>query len=268
MIELKTTMPEADFFHYIAKEVRSLVQGFKGQAPIAKHKDVLGDYATEVDIAVEKLIVAEINKRFPGDAILAEEAYADTVISDGRIWIIDPICGTSNLGRGMTSFCTNIALASNKELVAACVVDHSQVDYFWSIGNQEVYCNDQLIHRQAHDENLGTVIDIDFGALGSVSDPFNKNLATAAYKLSLLPGYMLQSLSTSLGFAYTAASKIDGFINSHNHPWDIAASSFLLQQSGGVITDLAGQPWSLSSIGAIGAGSTAVHKQLLAAYNE
>jgi len=259
---------EADFFRDITKEVLKLVASFEGKASITKYKEVVGDYATEVDIAVEKLIVAEIQKRFPGDAILAEEGHSDEVIPSTRIWIIDPICGTTNLGRGMKSYCTNIALSDNKRLIASCVIDHSQNDYFWSVGNNEVYINNQIYRPQVADDNFGVVIDIDFGAVANVDNSQKKKLADAAFKLSALPGYMLQSLSTSLGFAYTAVGKIEGFINSYNHPWDICAASFLIQQSGGVITDLEGKLWDLSSFGAIGSSTLAIHEILLNTYTE
>ncbi len=257
---------ETDFFHYIANKVRKLVIDLHGKASVAQYKEVAGDYSTEVDIAVEKLIISELNKKFPDDLILAEEGSSKTEISDKRIWIIDPICGTTNLGRGLTSFCTNVALADNQELVGACVIDHSQNEYFWSVGGQKVYINNRPYTRQENKEEFGVVIDVDFGALPSTTNQQKKKLADAAHILTLQPGYMLQSLNTSLGFAYTAVNKIDGFINVSNYPWDIYAASFLIQQSGGVITDLDGHPWELSSIGAIGAGSQSVHKKLLDAY--
>lgn len=256
---------EADFFHDIALAVSKLVDGYEGRASVSQHKSYVGDYATEVDIAVEKLIVAEINKRFPGDAILAEEGHSDTKIPDGRIWIIDPICGTSNLGRGMTIFCTNIALADNNQLIASCVVDHSQPEYFWSIGNQEVYINHQLFQAQDADKDFGVVVDVDFGALGNVDYALKKKHVANTLKLLQEPGWMIQSLNTSLGFAYTAIGKIDGFVNVVNNPWDICAASFLIQQAGGTITDIKGKPWNLESVGAIGASTPAVHEKLLTA---
>lgn len=78
---------------------------------------------------------------------------------------------------------------------------------------------------------------------------------------------MTQSLNSSLGFAYTAIGKIDGFLNVYNHPWDICASAFLLQQVGGTLTELDGSEWSITSVGAIGAKDSLVHQKLLAAYN-
>lgn len=256
---------EAEFFKDIAGNVSELLNSYKGQAKVANYK-AAGDFATEVDIAVEKLIVSEIKKKFPSDLILAEEEHSGTAISDNRTWIIDPICGTTNLGRGIRNFCTNIALADKQVLIASCVVDHSQNDYFWSIGNQQIFINDKLYEPQTVHENFGVVIDIDFGALGKVGECQVKKHAKAAERLALEPGYMLQSMSSSLCFAYTAIGKVDGFINVDNFPWDICAASFLVQQSGGIITDLAGQPWTLSSVGAIAARSQTVHQKLSDVY--
>ena len=258
---------ETEFFHDISPKVRALVESYEGKASIAKYKDRSGDFATEIDVAVENLIVNEINTRFPDDAILAEEGHSNTKIPDSRIWIIDPICGTTNLGRGLTSFCTNIALAYNHELIASCVIDHSQNDYFWSVGNKEVYVNNIVHEYPQRHEKFGMVIDVDLGALDSVTAEQKKKHFAAALTLSADSGCMLQSLNSSLPFAYAAIGKIDGFINVDNHPWDICAGSFLLQQSGGLITAYDGSPWTLSSTGAIAAHNPRIHKKLLACFN-
>lgn len=111
------------------------------------------------------------------------------------------------------------------------------------------------------------VIDVDFGPLPSVDKPqkekhnrFLKNL------ISETSNYYLISLNSSLGFAYTAIGKVDGFLTVFNHPWDICASSFLIQQSGGIITDLSGEPWALESVGAIAAKDKEIHQKLLQTY--
>lgn len=257
---------EAQFFKDVTAKVTELVKSFDGKAAVKDYKDFLGDFSTEVDVAVENLVVAEINKAFPGDAIMAEEGHAATKIPEGRIWLIDPICGTGNLGRGLKSFCTNIALADKQQLIASCVVDHSCGDYFWSVGDNQVYFNEKLHTRPVNDQKFGVVIDVDFGALPNVDDSQKAKLSDAALELSKEPGYMLQSLNSSLGFAYTGVGKIDGFINVYNHPWDICAASFLIQQSGGVITGLDGKPWNIATSGAIGAVSPQVHQKLLEAF--
>lgn len=109
---------EASFFHSIAQRVIGLVQSRGKEMTVATSKGV-GDYATKVDIDVENLIVSELRKLFPDDQILAEEGYSGTAITDGRMWLIDPICGTSNLGKGINNFCTNIALVNTNQVIAA-----------------------------------------------------------------------------------------------------------------------------------------------------
>jgi myo-inositol-1(or 4)-monophosphatase len=257
---------EADFFNDIEPKIRELVVSYHGKASISVQK-TSSDYATEVDIAVENLIVAEIESRFPGDLILAEEGQSDTAIPEGRIWIIDPICGTTNIGRGLTSFCTNIALADKGVLISSCVVDHSQNDYFWSVGDDTVYINGQKFESTEKIDGMGVVIDIDIGAVYFLDNLKKKAYEAFIGRLMTSTDYMPMSLNSSLGFAYTAIEKLDGFVNTYNHPWDICAASFLLQQAGGIITDLNGDPWHIESKGAIGANDPDVHAQLLKIYS-
>lgn len=259
------TSPESTFFHHIVPLVRDVVERGGNQPKIATNKRI-GDYATETDIAVENCIVDELARAFPADAIMAEEGHAEASIPDGRIWIIDPICGTNNLGRGLASFCTNIALADGGILIASCVIDHARGDYFWSIGDDTVYVNDSPLDPHALEDQPDVYIDIDTGALPSTDEQTKDRLFAAARKLFNIPGYVANSTGSSLGFAYTAVGKVDGFINTFNHPWDIAAASFLIQQSGGVITDLEGAGWNLTSTGAIGARNASIHQVLLDAY--
>ena len=257
--------PESDFFHHVVPLVRDVVARGGNQPNIAVNKRA-GDYATETDIAVENCIVEELASAFPDDEIMAEEGHAEANIPEGRIWIIDPICGSNNLGRGLSSFCTNIALADGGALIASCVIDHAKGDYVWSVGDNEVFVNDVPLDAHALDDRPDVYIDLDLGALPSTDAVTKDRQYKAARLLADIPGYLPLSLNSSLGFAYTATGKVDGFINAHNHPWDIAAASFLIQQSGGVITDLSGGEWSLASVGAIGARTKDIHKILIDSY--
>lgn len=252
---------EKDFFHFIAGAVRNLVSDSSKNITIAQHKGE-GNFSTQVDIDVENLIVSEIKKRFPQDHILAEEKHTNTVIPKGRVWIIDPICGTNNLARGIKNFCTNIALADNNKLIVSCVIDYSQNDYFWSIGEGKVYVNDTLL--KPSEDRLDVIIDVDFGPVVSVDNAQKEKHNRFLKKLiTETTNYYLISLNSSLGFAYTAIGKVDGFLTIYNHLWDICASSFLIQQSGGTITDLSGKQWMLTSVGAIAAKNKKIHKKLV-----
>ena len=251
---------ESEFFHSIAPLVISLVRDSSKEMAVVADKGA-GDYATQVDVDVENLVVAELGKVFPGDQILAEEGYSDTSIGEGRIWLIDPICGTSNLGKGINNFCTNIALVEGNQVVASCVVDHSQGEYFWSVGGGQVFVGDR--EHQLPAPELGLKIDVDFGAVRSVAGDVRQKHNNTLLKIINDTEYDVISLNASLGFAYAAIGKTDGFINVYNHPWDIAAASFLVQQVGGVVTGIDGSPWTPETIGAIGGRTSEIHKELL-----
>ena len=256
---MNTLIEEQAFFHSIAKKVRDFVASHT-DVSIAKNKGE-GDFSTLVDIGVEALIVEEITKQFPQDHIMAEEGYSHTEIPDGRIWIIDPICGTNNLSRGIKNFCTNIALADNHELIAACVIDHSQNDYFWSVGEQTVYVNHApLSPAKVRGE---VVIEVDYGCLGLVDDQMKLKHNTFVGNLVRQANFSVISLNSSLGFTYTAVGKVDGFVNIDNYPWDICAAAFLVREAGGIITDIEGNPWTIRSKGAIAARTQEIHETLL-----
>jgi myo-inositol-1(or 4)-monophosphatase len=251
---------ESQFFHTIAPLIIALVRDNSKEMAVVESKGV-GDYSTQIDIDVENLIVAELGTRFPGDLILAEEGYSDTSIVDGRMWLIDPICGTNNLGKGINNYCTNIALVNHGQVVASCVVDHNQDEYLWSIGEGKVFVNDRTVQFPAPE--LGIKIDVDFGSIRSVNRELRTKHNNSLLKLVNDTDYDIISLNASLSFAYTSIGKTDGFINVFNHPWDIAAASFLVQQSGGVLTAIDGSPWTVSTVGAIGGRTPEIHKRLL-----
>jgi len=251
---------ETEFFHNIAPAVIKLVKGRNKKIAVIENKGFVGDYATQVDVDTEELIVTLLKKCFPKDQILAEEGYSDTVIPTDRIWLIDPICGTNNLGKGINNFCTNIALVNAGKVVASCVIDHSQSEYLWSVGGGNVFVNTEPYLPPSLD--LGQKIDINFGSVRSVGKGLRQKHNSYLRKLIDETDFDIVSLNSSLSFAYAAIGKTDGFINMFNHPWDIAAASFLIQETGGVITGLDGSPWTVTTVGAIGGRTPEVHKRL------
>ena len=65
-----------------------------------------------------------------------------------------------------------------------------------------------------------------------------------------------------LDLAYLSAGRLDGYWEIHLHPWDWAAGWLLVEEAGGTVTDLRGEPWSLSS-GEMAATNGLLHAELL-----
>ena len=73
------------------------------------------EFVTDVDRRVEDMLIGEIQKRFPGDSILAEESGASQG-SGERTWYVDPLDGTTNYAHGYPFFSVSIACADSSGL--------------------------------------------------------------------------------------------------------------------------------------------------------
>ena len=256
---------EKEFFKNISSLVFKLLSGEKTFTIKYKGKKNILDPVTSSDVAVENLLIKEINNLFPGDAILGEESSADLKIDPNtRTWILDPICGTTNYSRGIKNFCTNISLAYQHKVIAACVLDHAREEFIWSIGNKKVYINDSLAKEINYPIPL---IDVDLGGSYYAKDEKNKRKHTNfIYRILTEANYMPVSYNTSLGFAYSSIGKLDGYFVNFPHVWDVAAANFLIIQKGGIVSDISGKPWNLNSKNVLAARDKAVHKKLLNLY--
>lgn len=256
---------EKEFFSEISNSVFNLLSSLEqGVLTIKQKGKNISDISTSSDIAVENLLSKEVNRLFPADKILGEESSLNSTIDPNvRTWIIDPICGTENYARGIRNFCTNISLSYQNAIIAACVLDHARKEFVWSIGKKKIYVNNVLVEKT----NLATpYIDVDLGGAYKEGKEAKEKHMNFIYKLLTETSYIPTSLNTSLGFAYTAIGRFDGYFTSTPHVWDVAAANFLLVQSGGIVSDIFGNPWNLNSKNVLGARNDVIHKKLLDLY--
>ena len=68
--------------------------------------------------------------------------------------------------------------------------------------------------------------------------------------------------TASISLVQVAAGKLDGYVDVGLKPWEFAAGSIILQEAGGIITDLNGGPGWLKS-GELVAASGELHGQIL-----
>lgn len=260
---------EATLFTTIAPQIIAYVSQELANVTIIKQKDDnlnVVNFVTQIDVAVERLITSTIEKHFPEDKILAEEEYADTEITNsGRMWIIDPICGTGNLGRQIRLFATNIALAENGKLIASCVIDHQNHTYYYSTGENKMYQEQTLCDTSK--KATGILIEVDLFAAHTRNDlALKQTYAQYVARLYTQTDYALVTYNTSLGFTFAAIGKLDGYVSPHHSIWDVAAPNFLMMQSGGTVTDIDGNPWHLASGTVLAAKDKDVHAKLLEVY--
>jgi len=93
----------------------------------AEQKTHVSDLVTAADHAAERLVVERLTAERPDDGIVGEEG-TDRAGTSGRAWVIDPVDGTYNFHRGLTWWCSAIALVDGDDvLVGAIYHPHDDV---------------------------------------------------------------------------------------------------------------------------------------------
>lgn len=253
----------AQFFHYISPKIIALTkERFENTRQVKYKEKYSPNFATEGDFDNETLIKTELSKWFLDDLIVAEETASDiSKINNGRSWIVDPICGSSNFKNGVKFFCTNIALADKGVLIASCVIDHSREEYIWSIGNSKILINKTEVKPEKR--TLGTVIDVDLSALMGTPIKTIERHEKLIANLLRNKKYYLSAFNTSLPFPYVALGRIDAYASGYNKIWDVAAANFLIMQAGGIVTEIDGNSWTLTSDSVLAALDKKLHSELL-----
>ncbi len=227
-----------------------------GAEPLTAEVKSPGDYVTEVDRAAERAAVRVLQDGAPDIAILAEEGGG--AIAE-RMWVVDPIDGTTNFVRGFPVVGVSVALVEDGRPVVGAV-SAPLLGASWSAAQGEG-ATDQAGRRLSvsahpgagvvatgfpfrHKERLPRYLPVLERALGRFED-------------------LRRAGAASLDLAYVGAGVFDGFFELGLGLWDIAAGSLLVREAGGVVTDWTGDPEAVFATGNILAGTPAWHEAML-----
>src|SRR3989338_236193 len=211
---------------------------------------------------VNHLIVRELGRIFPHDAIMSEETSPQMPPFEGRTWVIDPICGTSNASRGISIFSTNVSLVEKNKVVAAWVADHLLKRIIWSLGNEKVYINKKSEQPLLRRSDF-TTFNMDTGYLYRLSKDIRVRFVDFMREVILDGNSHVCSFNSSLAFAYVASGQIQSSITINVFAWDIFAACFLIEQNGGLVTHYDGTPWTLKSKSVLMSSEKNIHQYLL-----
>ena len=216
------------------------------------------DFVTEVDRAAEQAIIEVLRDAFPGHGILAEESGESGPESEFT-WIIDPLDGTTNFIHGMPQYAVSIAQTKNGVLEHAVVYDPNTNEMFTASRGAGAFLNDRRIRVSRRTRLSESLIGTGF--------PFRQFDHVDAYlamfkELTQKTAGIRRPGAASLDLAYVAAGRFDGFWEMGLSPWDMAAGVLLIQEAGGLVSDLSGEANYLAT-GNLVAGSPKIFGQLL-----
>jgi myo-inositol-1(or 4)-monophosphatase len=218
---------------------------------------------TEADKMSEELILAEIGRRYPDHGILSEESAAKNEQATVR-WIIDPLDGTTNYAHGFPFFCVSIALEKEGVVVLGVIYDPTRDDLFFASRAGGAYLNGKKLHVSPVNDLSRSLLGTGFPYDIRVSPDNNLNFFNVMAKKAQA---IRRAGAAALDLAYLAAGRFDGFWELKLKPWDTAAGSLLVEEAGGVVTDMAGGRWNLYSPGLV-ASNALIHEQMMDVFRQ
>jgi len=206
-------------------------------------KDEASNLLTEVDLEVQKRIVERIDKDFPGDLVVAEEAGLDRNPSDEgcRCWVMDPIDGTQNFVRGLFPiFGISLAFVVGGKAQAGGVIMPVSGDLFLGERGAGSFRNGKRMQVSAIDDLERAKLEFDFVRLSK------REAALRIADQALRQSAAVRSKGCAVAaLCSVAAGDADAYIHIGLSPWDYAAAQLLVEEAGGTLTRMDGSPLEL-----------------------
>lgn len=200
------------------------------------------DLVTEVDLLCEREIIRIIKKRFPDHEFLAEESGASGGPSSSSKWIIDPLDGTINYAHGFPVYCVSIGLEHEGEMIVGVVYNPCMDELFVAQKGRGATLNGDPI-------SVSTIAELKDGLLVTGFTP--EVVHSDSDNMDRFRNFMKASQavrrpgSAAIDICYTAMGRFEGFWELKLNAWDVAAGVVIMQEAGGKVTKLDGNPMSV-----------------------
>ena len=180
------------------------------------------DFVTKTDKRVEKILIEELSKAKKNYSFLTEESGKIENNDKDKIWIIDPIDGTTNFLHGIPHFAISVALSIENELKSALVIDPIKNEIFFAEKNSGAYFNNHRIRVSNKSDLEECLFSSDQNGLKTIFPSLN----------------IRNTGCTALDLAYVGSGRLDGFFHNKINLWDIAAGLLIVQEAGGTTNDI------------------------------
>jgi 3'(2'), 5'-bisphosphate nucleotidase len=194
---------------------------------------------TEADQVADGLIAAGLRAAFPNDGLLTEESDDDlSRLDKERVWIVDPLDGTTEFISETGEFAVQIALTLLGQPVLGVIYQPVKGRLFYATkdcGAFQVYA-DRTTRLRVSD-----VADPSRMCLVASRSHYSPFVEAARQALGIRAVNRLGSVGLKVGLV--ARAECDLYLaTTVVKEWDLCAPHALLLEAGGVLTNLCGEP--------------------------
>lgn len=202
-----------------------------------------GDETYQIDKVAEDIIVSSLKELREPLTVVSEEIGLRELRGGGTIVLIDPVDGSRNAIAGIPFYGTSIAVAGGNtigDIFLSYVINLVTGDEFWADKGNGAYLHGERITTQNDD-----VLHVTAYEAQSPANDIARIIAllSESRKTRCLG-------ATALDIAYLARGSISVFVSpSPSRSFDFGGGWLLVQEAGGVFTDLEGNPIDSVEIG-------------------
>lgn len=216
----------------IAAEAGEIMLKYFNQENISHYKTD-ETIVTKADTEINDLLINKVKEAYPDHGIYGEENSHEK--TRNMLWVCDPLDGTASYSRGVPVAVFSLALVIDGKTQLGVVYDPFTKSMYEAVLDGGAYCNGKKL--QVNNYQLGTkeaAIGYDY----SPTMPFNT--AHIYYELS-----QKSRIGGTGSFVHNAMLVATGgyvaSIASGDRPYDIAAARLIVEEAGGIVTDLFGK---------------------------
>ena len=189
---------------------------------------------TVADKEINHYLIEEVRKKYPNHSVDGEE---EQIGSSDYVWICDPIDGTAMYARGIPTCVFSLALSIKGEVVAGLVYDPFNDNMYYASKGNGAYKNDKkiMVNNYTLDDKESLVhYDMHPSFDYDVYDVI-KELGKRTYIVSI--GSIIRACMCIAEGNFNLAI----FPGTIHKNCDIAAVKIIVEEAGGMVTDLFGK---------------------------
>jgi 3'(2'), 5'-bisphosphate nucleotidase len=226
------------------------------------------DPVTAADKAANEMIVRELQRHFPQDAVLSEEAPDDiSRLQKERVWMVDPMDGTKQFIERIDEFAVMIGLAVAGEPRVGVVYNPATDRLFYAATGLGAYVEEGWSTKRLHISPLADTAQM----VAAMSRSHHSPVVDRIRALLGMKGE-LRSGSVGLKLGLIADGRAHVYIHpgARTNQWDTCGPVVILREAGGRVTDTTGAPLSFNTpdvrnLRGIVASNDTRHEQILEA---
>jgi len=226
-------------------------------------KSNANDLVTNIDKEIEQFFIGKIRSVYPNHKIIGEEGFGDELnTSDGIVWLIDPIDGTMNFIHQQRNFAISIGVYENGIGKIGLIYDVVHDELYHAIRGKGAYLNERPLPKLGETTVKESII-----ALNATWVMENQRIDHHLMIPLARDARGTRSYGTAaLEMVFVATGRVDAYLSMRLAPWDFGAGAVIIEELGGIVTNLRGEKLDYLSKDSLLAAKPGLHQSILKNY--